>query len=135
MVRMLGAWSASLLVWVIGFAIVVRVVPRPEPGVSLSGLERLVRVDLPWVLISLAMVAAAAAVLRARGGPVRRAVGVLAVPLLLTAAGVAAPLNGQAGMLEFVIYVVEGVGGAAAGFVLVTLIARKDEEDATAGYW
>ncbi|URN06436.1 hypothetical protein LUW74_26015 [Actinomadura madurae] len=135
MVRMLSAWSASLLVWVIGFAIVVRVVPRPEPGASLSGLERLVRVDLPWVLISLAMVAAAAAVLRDRGGPVRRAVGVLAVPLLLTAAGVAAPLNGQAGMLEFVIYVVEGVGGAAAGFVLVTLIAGKDEEDVTAGYW
>jgi hypothetical protein len=135
MVRMLGAWCASLFVWLLGFSILARLVSRPDAGEPVSGLDRLVRIDLPWVLISLTMVVAAWAVQRDRGGPLRRAVSLLAIPLLITAAGIAAPINGQTGMLAFVLYVAEGVGGAAAGFVLATVLAGKAEEEESAGYW
>ncbi|GAA1839434.1 hypothetical protein [Actinomadura bangladeshensis] len=131
MVRVLGAWGAALLVWLVGFAIVARLASRADGG-SFAAPDRIFRLDLPWIAISVLMVAAAAAVQRDRTSRPRWLAALLAVPLLATAAGAAAPL-GDGGVLPTALYVLEGAAGAAMGLILVVLIRVKAQ--GTGGYW
>ncbi|MFA1545087.1 hypothetical protein [Actinomadura chokoriensis] len=133
MARMLGAWGAALFVWLLGFAVVARLAGGADGGEPLTDLDRLVRLDLPWVLISLSMVVVAGAVQRDRSEQARWLAGVLAVPVLVTAAGTAAPVGGGGDTVSFLLYVAEGVAGAAMGLVVAAFISVRNEE--RGGYW
>lgn len=134
MVRMLGAWGAALIVWLLGFSIVARLASGAAGGGEpFSDLDRIVRLDLPWILISVSMVVAAGAVQRDRTRRVRWLASVLPVPLLAVLAGSAAPVAGNADALSALLYVAEGVAGAAGGLALASLISVRREE--LGGYW
>jgi hypothetical protein len=130
---MLGAWGAALIVWLVGFAIVARLASGATGGERLSDLDRTVRLDLPWVLISIAMVVAAGAVQRDRTHRVRWFAGILAIPVLAILLGMAAPIGGDGDSLSAVLYVAEGVAGAAAGSAAAAVFSVKTEE--RGGYW
>ena len=134
MVRMLGAWGAALIVWLLGFLIVARLAAGAGGGGEpLSDLDRIVRLDLPWILVSVSMVVVAGAVQRDRARRVRWLASVLAVPLLAVLAGVAAPVGGGTDALSAVLYVAEGVAGTAGGLALAALVGVDREE--LGGYW
>ncbi|SFN96460.1 hypothetical protein SAMN04489713_103566 [Actinomadura madurae] len=134
MVRMLGAWGAALVVWLVGFTIVAQLASGASGGERLSDLDRTVRLDLPWVLISIAMVVAAGAVQRDRTHQVRWFAGILAIPVLAIVVGAAAPIGGDGDPLAVVLYVAEGVAGAAAGAAAAAVLSVKAEERG-GGYW
>ncbi|GGQ15812.1 hypothetical protein BKA00_006682 [Actinomadura coerulea] len=134
MVRVLGAWGAALAVWLLGFSIVARLAAGAGGGGEpLSDLDRILRLDLPWILVSVSMVVVAGAVQRDRTRRARWLASVLAVPLLALLAGVAAPVGGDADALSAVLYVAEGVAGAAGGLALAALFGAGREE--LGGYW
>lgn len=131
--RILAAWGAALIVWLLGFAIVARLSYGAPEGESFSGVDRMLRFDLPWVAISALMVVAAGFVHRDRLRRVRWLAAVLAVPLVAIAAGMAAPVAGDGGMLATVLYVAEGAAGAAAGLAAAVAVGTGTDEDS--GYW
>lgn len=131
--RILAAWGAALIVWLLGFAIVARLSYGAPEGESFSGVDRMLRFDLPWVAISALMVVAAGFVHRDRARRVRWLAAVLAVPLVAIAAGMAAPLAGDGGMLATVLYVAEGAAGAAAGLAAAVAVGTGTDEGS--GYW
>ena len=131
--RLAGAWGAALVVWLAGFTIVVRLASRAPSGESLSDLDRLVRIDLPWVVIAALMVVAAGAVHRDRTRGPRWFAAVLTMPLLFTAIGIAAPFSGDGDTLSAVLYVAEGLAGAALGLAAAAAISVKPERHS--GYW
>ncbi|SNR47242.1 hypothetical protein SAMN06265355_10323 [Actinomadura mexicana] len=79
------------------------------------------------------MVVVAGAVQRDRTRRARWLASVLPPPLLAVLAGSAAPVAGDAGALSAVLYVAEGVAGAAAGLALASLISVRRSE--LGGYW
>ena len=133
MIRLLGAWAAALAVWLVGFAIVARLASGAPGGGAPSGLDRVVRVDLPWVLISISMVVVAGAVQRDRTRPVRWFAGILLIPVLAIVLGMAAPIGGDGDSLSAVLYLAEGVAGVAVGSAGAAVLSVKTEE--RGGYW
>ncbi|MGC4959571.1 hypothetical protein ACLQ2P_40780 [Actinomadura citrea] len=134
MLRMLGAWGAALTVWLLGFSIVARLAAGAAGGGEpFSDLDRIVRLDLPWMLISVSMVVVAGAVQRDRTRRVRWLASVLPVPLLAALAGLAAPAAGDSGALSAVLYVAEWAAGTAGGLTLASLVSVRREE--LGGYW
>lgn len=134
MVRLLAAWGAAAIMWLVGFAVVGNLAAGSAAnGGSLSDFDRLTRLDLPWIVISVLMVVAAGAVRRDRTNTARWLAGVLPIPLLATAVGLVAPLGGDGDALSTVMYLVEGVAGAAIGLPMAALVSVKGER--RDGYW
>ncbi|MES9543169.1 MULTISPECIES: hypothetical protein [unclassified Actinomadura] len=133
MVRLVGAWGASLFVWLLGFAAVARLASGAPGGEPFTDVDRILRLDLPWILISMTMVVMAGAVQRDRSNQARWLASVLPMPLVVTLAGIAAPIGGSGDTLSAVLYVAEGAAGAAAGLALAVVISVKN--DGLGGYW
>ncbi|MBO0880152.1 MAG: hypothetical protein J2P17_07310 [Mycobacterium sp.] len=132
MVRLLSAWAAATVIWLVGFAVVAHFTPTGAPGEPPAGMDQVMRLHLPWVVIATLMSFAAGVVHRDTTQPVRRMLAVLVVPAVATLAGVVGGIAGQSSAATVLLYVAEGAMGVMAGLVLAKLTSVKK---APSGYW
>jgi hypothetical protein len=132
MIRLLRAWGVAFFVWLVGAAITAGIAPTPRPGASIDGLSQLLRVHLPWIILSLVMALAAGALYRERDGAVRRAVAILGMPLLATVIGAVAGFSGATTLAAAGLYLIEGVFGAALGLLVANSFGEREQ---AVSYW
>jgi hypothetical protein len=133
MARLCAAWGAALLVWLVGFAVVARLMPPIAPGDHISDFDKTVRLHVPWIVISTLMALVAGALYTDRSRLVRRWSAIFLVPALATLAGLVAGLAGRTAVPGAFLYLAEGVAGVLIGTVLTNLMTAK--ETATSGYF
>jgi len=131
MLGLLRAWAGALFVLIAGIMIMVRLSPRVAPGAPIPVVDQALRVHLPWLVTSAAMVAVAGALHWRPATTPRRLLATLPVPALAVVAGTAAGVSGATSALTALLYLGEGVLGAALGLLVIGLFARRDE---TAAY-
>ncbi|MEV4255848.1 hypothetical protein AB0J52_22040 [Spirillospora sp. NPDC049652] len=128
--RAVGGWFAAAAIWLVGFAVVANLSTDASDERTLSAFDRLTRLDLPWVVISLLMVVATGAVYRDMSRLGRWLAVILLMPVLTTALGVLAPAAGGTSAVAGLLYVVEGAAGAGLGLLGARLIgSREDQPD------
>jgi hypothetical protein len=127
MLGLLRAWAGALFVLIVGVVITARLSPRVAPGDSIPLSDQVLRIHLPWLAISAVMVAVAGALLWRPATMPRRLLAGLPVPALAAVAGTVAGVSGATSPLTALLYLGEGILGAAAGLLVLGLFARGDE--------
>ncbi|MBW8484942.1 hypothetical protein [Actinomadura parmotrematis] len=133
MVRLLSGWAAALVVWLVGFTVVSQLAGGAEGPATLSAFDRLVRLDVPWILISALMVIVTGAFCRDRTRLARWLPSLLLMPALAILAGLAGVAAGAVDPAAGALSAAEGVGGAAIGLLVAARIAEREKEGG--GYW
>ncbi|RFU41920.1 hypothetical protein DZF91_09285 [Actinomadura logoneensis] len=126
--RALAGWFAAAAIWLVGFAVVANLSSGVANERTIPAFDRLTRIDLPWVVISLLMVLAAGLVYRDLTRPGRWLAVVLLVPALTTVLGVAAPAAGGTSLTAGLLYIVEGAAGAGLGLFGARLVGHREEQ-------
>lgn len=126
--RALGGWFAAAAIWLVGFAVVANLATGSQDGRTISAFDRLTRIDLPWVVISLLMVVATGIVYRDMTRTSRWLAVILLVPVVATVLGALAPATGGTSAVGALLYVVEGAAGAGLGLLGARLIGSRDEQ-------
>jgi hypothetical protein len=130
--NLVRSWAAAILIWIAGLALMARIVPNTAQGQDIAQYDQLVRIHIPWIIVSVGMTVGAGAFHRDRLPVARRLLALLLVPALATGAGSAAGLAGQTSAVATALYVGEGVLGAVAGLLLANLFS---EREAASSYW
>jgi uncharacterized membrane protein YidH (DUF202 family) len=133
MLSLLRAWGGALFVLIVGAIAMVRLTPRVTPGESIPVSDQAFRIHLPWLVISVLMVAVAGALHWQPSTMRRRLLATLPVPALAVLAGAAVGVSGATSPLVALVYLGEGVLGVALGLLITSLFAR-DERPATYHY-
>jgi cytochrome c biogenesis factor len=123
------AWAGAVFVLIVGMMVLVGLTPRTVPGQSISASDQAFRIHLPWLIVVLLMVLAAAA-LDWRASARRRLLATLPVPALSILAGAVMGAAGATSPLTALLYVVEGLLGIAAGLFLRSLFDKAQESPA-----
>jgi hypothetical protein len=127
MVGLLRAWGGAFLVLIAGMAVLVALTPRTAPGRSISVADQAFRIHLPWLVMVALMVPVAALLDRWTATTRRRLAATLPVPALGVLAGAVIGAAGATSAVTALLYVVEGVAGAAAGLFVTTFFGRARE--------
>ncbi|MEV5568462.1 hypothetical protein AB0L06_00310 [Spirillospora sp. NPDC052269] len=127
--KVVGGWFAAVVIWLVGVAVVANLATGAQDGRTLSAFDRLTRLDLPWVVISLLMVIATGIVYRDMTRTGRWLAVILPVPVLATVlSAVGAAAVGGMSAVAVILYVVEGAAGAGLGLLGARLIGSRAEQ-------
>jgi hypothetical protein len=134
MLGLLRAWGGALFVLIVGMMAMVRLTPRVTPGESIPVSDQAFRIHLPWLVISVLMVAVAGVLHWQPSTLRRRLLATLPVPALATLAGAAVGVSGATSPLAALAYLGEGVLGAALGLLITNVFARDGRPAAYSYY-
>jgi hypothetical protein len=128
-IGLLRAWGGAILVLIIGVVTLAGLTPRTAPGEPISVSDQAFRIHLPWFVMTVLMVLAAAALHWRSPSTARLLLATLPVPVLAVVAGAATGVAGATSALPALLYVVEGVAGTALGLFATGLFGRVRETD------
>ena len=124
MLSLLRAWGGALFVLIVGVMAMVRLTPRVTPGESISVSDQAFRIHLPWLVISVLMVAVAGVLQWRPSTKRRRLLATLPVPALAALSGAAVGALGATSPLLALAYLGEGVLGTVLGLLITNVFAR-----------
>jgi CDP-diglyceride synthetase len=127
---LLRAWGGAIFVLLIGMVTLAGLTPRLSPGEPMSASDQAFRVHLPWIVMTLLMVVVAALLHWQPSSTRRTLLATLPVPALGVLASAVIGAAGATSALTSLLYVVEGILGAAAGLFITSLFGKTPDSAA-----